>query len=191
MENSPAVSTMVAADQNTRDLVEEDVGLACPPFDDEDFMAAEASFFDLSEKCFSVESRVIRKVSHTCAERFQGSSGNLNAVQILQKKHGRGKNMKVLEQVYKHKDIAPKDTKDETIESDKKTSTKAAIVDDEVSFENRINLAKRKLQESYANIGQEKKRRQIQVLSLSELPQVKCRPGKHRGGFAHKFASCH
>ncbi|KAJ6329296.1 hypothetical protein OIU77_010887 [Salix suchowensis] len=176
MENSPAVSTMVAADQNTRDLVEEDVGLACPPFDDEDFMAAEASFFDLSEQG---------------AERFQGSSGNLNAVQILQKKHGRGKNMKVLEQVYKHKDIAPKDTKDETIESDKKTSTKAAIVDDEVSFENRINLAKRKLQESYANIGQEKKRRQIQVLSLSELPQVKCRPGKHRGGFAHKFASCH
>ena len=61
--------------------------------------------------------------------------------------------MKVLEQVYKHKDIAPKDTKAETIESDKKTSTKAAIVDDKVSFENRINLAKRKLQESYGNIG--------------------------------------
>ena len=87
------------------------------------------------------------------AERFQGSSGNLNAVQIMQKKHGKGKDMKVLEQVYKHKDIAPKDTKAETIESDKKTSTKAAIIDDEVSFENRINLAKRKLQESYGNIG--------------------------------------
>ncbi|KAJ6401225.1 hypothetical protein OIU84_016606 [Salix udensis] len=187
MKNSPAVSTMVAADQTTRDLVEEDVGLACPPFDDEDFMAAEASFFDLSEKVFfsGVEG------DQKGAERFQGSSGNLNAVQILQKKHGRGKNMKVLEQVYKLKDIAPKDTKAETIESDKKSSTKAAIVDDEVSFENRINLAKRKLQESYANIGQEKKRRQIQVLSLSELPQVKCTPGKHRGGFAHKFAACH
>ena len=52
MKNSPAVSTMVGADQSTRDLVEEDVGLACPPLDDEDFMAAEASFFDLSEKVF-------------------------------------------------------------------------------------------------------------------------------------------
>lgn len=42
----------MVADQNTQDLVEEDVGLACPPFDEEDFMAAEASFFDLSEQVF-------------------------------------------------------------------------------------------------------------------------------------------
>nr|TKS09157.1 hypothetical protein D5086_0000095610 [Populus alba] len=31
---------------------EEDVGLACPPFDEEDFMAAEASYSDLSEEVF-------------------------------------------------------------------------------------------------------------------------------------------
>ncbi|KAF9669450.1 hypothetical protein SADUNF_Sadunf14G0108800 [Salix dunnii] len=190
MKNSPAASTVVVADQNTKELVEEDVGLACPPFDEEDFMAAEASFFDLSEQVFfsGIEG------NHKGAERVQGSSGNLNAVQIMQKKHGKGKDMKVLEQVYKHEENAPQDTKAERIESDKKTSTKAAIVDDKISFENRINLAKRKLQESYANIGKEKKRRQIQVLNLSELPQVKCRPGKHRSGFAHKcrsFAACH
>lgn len=176
---------MVVADQNTKELVEEDVGLACPPFDEEDFMAAEASFFDLSEQVFfsGIEGNhkgkpymfvCLRTWSDhirswflfqlmwfvSCwsgAERVQGSSGNLNAVQIMQKKHGKGKDMKVLEQVYKHKENAPQDTKAETkaerIESDKKTSTKASIVDDKVSFENRINLAKRKLQESYANIG--------------------------------------
>ena len=75
----------------------------------------------------------------------------------MQKKHGKGKDMKVLERVYKHRDNAPKDTNTETraenIDSDKKTSTKAAIVDDKVSFELRINSAKRKLQESYENIG--------------------------------------
>jgi hypothetical protein len=88
----------------------------------------------------------------------------------MQKKHGKGKDMKVLEQVYRHRDNAPKDTntetraenidsdkktstKAETIESSKKTSAKAAIVDDKVSFELRINSAKRKLQESYENIG--------------------------------------
>ncbi|KAL9347730.1 hypothetical protein Peur_059096 [Populus x canadensis] len=209
MKNSPTVSTMVA-DQNTKDLVEEDVGLACPPFDEEDFMAAEASFFDLSEQVFFSGF----EGDHKGAGRVQGSSGNLNAVQIMQKKHGKGKDMKVLEQVYRHRDNAPKDTntetraenidsdkktstKAETIESSKKTSAKAAIVDDKVSFELRINSAKRKLQESYENIGKEKKRRQIQVLSLSEVPkfpQVKCRPEKHRSGFARKFrsfAACH
>jgi len=188
----------MVADQNTKDLVEEDVGLACPPFDEEDFMAAEASFFDLSEQVFfsgfegdhkgeSYLSVCLRTWSDhiwswflfqltwfvsywSGAGRVQGSSGNLNAVQIMQKKHGKGKDMKVLEQVYKHRDNAPKDTntetraenidsdkktstKAETIESSKKTSAKAAIVDDKVSFELRINSAKRKLQESYENIG--------------------------------------
>jgi len=138
------------------------------------------------KKCFSVESTMIRKVSHTCLAtylvcliwsylimvfvsnnliwfvliRFRntswGSSGNLNAVQIKQKRHGNGKDMKVLQEVCRHKDInACKDTKIDTkakiIES-KKTLTKAAIGDG-VSQEEKINLAKRKFHERYEQIA--------------------------------------
>ena len=67
-----------------------------------------------------------------------------------------GKDMKVLEEVCRYKDInACKDTKIETkakiIES-KKTSTKAAIGDG-VSREEKINLAKRKFHERYEQIA--------------------------------------
>ncbi|KAL9370034.1 hypothetical protein Peur_041233 [Populus x canadensis] len=179
-----------------QDLVEEEeeeVGLAFPPFDEEDFMAAEASYFDLSEELFFSSVHDDRK----SAERlFEGSSGNLSAVQIKQKRHGKGKDMKVLEEVYRHKDInACKDTNTETkakiIES-KKTSTKAAIGDGVSQEEEKINLAKRKFHERYEQIAKEKKRKQIQVLSISELPKVpreKCRPVKYRSGFTPKFKS--
>ncbi|KAH8522743.1 hypothetical protein H0E87_003400 [Populus deltoides] len=181
--------------KNFQDLVEEeeeDVGLAFPPFDEEDFMAAEASYFDLSEELFFSSVHDDRK----SAERFEGSSGNLSAVQIKQKRHGKGKDMKVLEEVYRHKDInACKDTNTETkakiIES-KKTSTKAAIGDGVSQEEEKINLAKRKFHERYEQIAKEKKRKQIQVLSISELPKVpreKCRPVKYRSGFTPKFKS--
>ncbi|KAG6791138.1 hypothetical protein POTOM_000253 [Populus tomentosa] len=55
MKNSLRVSTMEAEKRKSfEDLFEEeeDVGLACPPFDEEDFMAAEASYSDLSEEVF-------------------------------------------------------------------------------------------------------------------------------------------
>ncbi|CAK7336476.1 unnamed protein product [Dovyalis caffra] len=177
-----AENTKVLKDLVEEEEEEEDVGLACPPFDVEDFtMAAEACYFDLSEEVFFLGI----EEDHKSAERVQGSSGSLNAVQIKQKKHGKGKDMKVLEQFYGHKDNAWKDTntkiKAENIES-KKTLTKSAI-DDEVSFQQKINLAKRKLHERYEHIAKEKKRKQIKVLSTSELPEVrreKCRPETYR-----------
>ncbi|KAL9370033.1 hypothetical protein Peur_041232 [Populus x canadensis] len=196
MKNSQIVPTMRAEKRKRfQDLVEEeeeDVGLAFPPFDEEDFMAAEASYFDLSEELFFSSVHDDRK----SAERFEGSSGNLSAVQIKQKRHGKGKDMKVLEEVYRHRDInACKDTNTETkakiIES-KKTSTKAAIGDGVSQEEEKINLAKRKFHERYEQIAKEKKRKQIQVLSISELPKVpreKCRPVKYRSGFTPKFKS--
>ncbi|KAG6791144.1 hypothetical protein POTOM_000256 [Populus tomentosa] len=55
MKNSLRVSTMEAEKRKSfEDLFEEeeDVGLACPPFDEEDFMAAEGSYSDLSEEVF-------------------------------------------------------------------------------------------------------------------------------------------
>jgi len=64
--------------------------------------------------------------------------------------------MKVLEEVYRHKDInACKDTNTETkakIIKSKKTSTKAAIGDG-VSQEEKINLATRKFHERYEQIA--------------------------------------
>nr|TKS09154.1 hypothetical protein D5086_0000095580 [Populus alba] len=91
-------------------------------------MAAKASYSDLSEEAFFSRISNDQKSSEIPVE---GSSGNLNAVQIKQKRHGNGKDMKVLEEVCRYKDInACKDTKIETkakiIESEK-TSTKAAI----------------------------------------------------------------
>jgi hypothetical protein len=66
----------------------------------------------------------VQKISRS----VEGSSGSLNAVQIKQKRHGNGKDMKVLEEVYRHRDNASKDTKTETkakiIESNK-TLTKS------------------------------------------------------------------
>ena len=55
LTKSLRVSTMEAEKRKFfQDLVEEeeDVGLAFPPFDEEDFMAAEASYSDLSEEVF-------------------------------------------------------------------------------------------------------------------------------------------
>jgi len=56
MKNSQIVHTMRAEKRKRfQDLVEEEeeyVGLAFPPFDEEDLMAAEASYFDLSEELF-------------------------------------------------------------------------------------------------------------------------------------------
>ncbi|KAJ6341101.1 hypothetical protein OIU78_009303 [Salix suchowensis] len=172
---------------------EEDVGLACPPFDEEDFMAAEASYFDLSEEGFF--SRV-HEDDHKSAERVQGSPGNLSAALVKKKRHGKGKDMKVLEdQVSKRKNNACKDTNTTPAEAKifiepKKTLAKAAIGDGLLSFEEKITLAKRKLHERYDQVAKEKRRKQIQVLSLSELPkapQENCRP---RRGFTPKFKSC-
>ncbi|KAI9400786.1 hypothetical protein POPTR_001G031200v4 [Populus trichocarpa] len=155
MKNSQTVPTMRAEKRKRfQDLVEEEeeyVGLAFPPFDEEDLMAAEASYFDLSEELFFSSVHDDRK----SAERVEGSSGNLSAVQIKQKRHGKGKDMKVLEEVYKHKDNACKDANTETkakIIGSKKTSTKAAIGDG-VSQEEKINLAKRKFHERYEQIA--------------------------------------
>ncbi|KAG6787766.1 hypothetical protein POTOM_003811 [Populus tomentosa] len=201
MKNSQTVPTTRAEKRKGfQDLVEEEeeyVGLAFPPFDEEDFMAAEASYFDLSEELFFSSVHDDRK----SAARVDGSSGNPSAVQIKQKRHGKGKDMKVLEEFYRHKNInACKDTNTETkakiIES-KKTSTKAAIGDGVLSQEEKINLAKRKFHERYEQVAKEKKRKQIQVLSISELPEVpreKCKPVTYRGGFTPKFksfAGCH
>ncbi|KAB5573024.1 hypothetical protein DKX38_000218 [Salix brachista] len=173
---------------------EEDVGLACPPFDEEGFMAAEASYFDLSEEGFF--SRVHE--DHKSAERVQGSPGNLSAALIKKTRHGKGKDMKVLEdQVSKRKNNACKDTSTtpeaKIFIEPKKTLAKAAIGDGLLSFEEKITLAKRKLHERYDQVAKaitEKRRKQIQVLSLSELPkapQENCRP---RRGFTPKFKSC-
>ena len=61
MKNSQTVSTLMGAEKREyfQDFIEEeeeeeeeDVCLACPPFDEEDFMAAKASYFDLSEEVF-------------------------------------------------------------------------------------------------------------------------------------------
>ncbi|KAG5227738.1 glutamic acid-rich protein [Salix suchowensis] len=161
---------------------EEDVGLACPPFDEEGFMAAEASYFDLSEEGFF--SRV-HEDHHKSAERVQGSPGNLSAALVKKKRHGEGKDMKVIEDqlVSKRKNNACKDTNTTPdakilfIEP-KKTLAKAAIGDGLLSFEEKITLAKRKLHERYDQVAKEKRRKQIQVLSLSEL----C--------FTSKFKSC-
>ncbi|KAG5227740.1 glutamic acid-rich protein [Salix suchowensis] len=172
---------------------EEDVGLACPPFDEEGFMAAEASYFDLSEEGFFGR---VHEDHHKSAERVQGSPGNLSAILIKKTRHGKGKDMKVLEdqQVSKRKNNACKDTNTtpeaKILIEPKKTLAKAAIGDGVLSFEEKITLAKRKLHERYDQVAKEKRRKQIQVLSLSELPkfpQEKCRP---RSGFTPKFKSC-
>ena len=61
MKNSPTMSTLMGAEKREyfQDFIEEeeeeeeeDVWLACPPFDEEDFMAAKASYSDLSEEVF-------------------------------------------------------------------------------------------------------------------------------------------
>ncbi|KAB5573023.1 hypothetical protein DKX38_000217 [Salix brachista] len=208
---------------------EEDVGLACPPLDEEGFMAAEASYFDLSEEGFFSS---VHEDHHKSAERVQGSPGNLSAALVKKKRHGKGKDMKVLEDhVSKRQNNACKDT-NTTPEAKifigpKKTLAKAAIGDGQLSFEEKITLAKRKLHERYDQVAKgwylshifilvsiytctlflhrkisiyhphvfvfvaitEKRRKQIQVLSLSELPkapQENCRP---RSGFTPKLNS--
>lgn len=60
MKNSQTVSPLIGAEKREycQDFIEEeeeeeeDVWLACPPFDEEDFMAAKASYSDLSEEVF-------------------------------------------------------------------------------------------------------------------------------------------
>ena len=59
MKNSQTVSTLMGAEKREyfQDFIEEeeeeeDVCLACPPLDEEDSMAAKASYFDLSEEVF-------------------------------------------------------------------------------------------------------------------------------------------
>ncbi|KAG6787763.1 hypothetical protein POTOM_003808 [Populus tomentosa] len=100
MKNSQTVSTLIGAEKREyfQDFIEEeeeeeeeDVGLACPPFDEEDFTAAKASYSDLSEEVFFSRIDNDQKSSEIPVE---GSSGNLNAVQIKQKRHGNGKDMK-------------------------------------------------------------------------------------------------
>ncbi|KAG6787765.1 hypothetical protein POTOM_003810 [Populus tomentosa] len=92
MKNSQTVSTLMGAEKREyfQDFIEEeeeeeeeDVGLACPPFDEEDFTAAKASYSDLSEEVFFSRIDSDQKSSEIPVE---GSSGNLNAWQMLLQK---------------------------------------------------------------------------------------------------------